>query len=139
MMNDNSTCPDELDHGFGSFQYLQYKNDFYGGKHHLEVDKMHFYSALMTSPPDPLSAMERSDSWKPYAERGKEIEKGSSLSEPPFSEKTSPSLLSRLMEENVQAGFRAKKRSSQKQAKLAREFKDKRSLPGVRGKTIRSH
>jgi hypothetical protein len=27
------------------------KMDFYRGKHHLEVVKIHFYSALMTSPP----------------------------------------------------------------------------------------
>jgi hypothetical protein len=52
------------------------KNNFYGGKHHLEVDKMHFYLALITSPPNPLSAMEQSNSKQPYAERGKEIEKG---------------------------------------------------------------
>jgi hypothetical protein len=62
-----------------------------GGRHHLEVDKMHFYSALMASPPDPLSAIRRSNSWKPYAERGKEIEKGGSLNESPFS-KRHPSL-----------------------------------------------
>jgi hypothetical protein len=49
------------------------KRDFYGKKHLLEVDKMHLYLALIASPPDPLSAMEHSDSWKPYAERGKEI------------------------------------------------------------------
>jgi hypothetical protein len=52
------------------------KKDFYGGKHDLEVDKMHFTSAWMTSPPDPLSAMEQSNSRQPNAERGKEIEKG---------------------------------------------------------------
>jgi hypothetical protein len=48
------------------------KKDFYGGKHHFEVDKMHFTSAMMTSPPDPLSAMEQSNSRQPNAERGKE-------------------------------------------------------------------
>jgi hypothetical protein len=50
------------------------KRYFYGRKHHLEVDKMHLYSVFVASLPNPLSAMERSDSWKPYAERGKEIE-----------------------------------------------------------------
>jgi hypothetical protein len=49
------------------------ENDFYGGKHPLEVDKIHFYLALITSPPDPLSAMEQSNSRQPYAERGKTI------------------------------------------------------------------
>jgi hypothetical protein len=69
------------------------KNDFYGGKHPLEVDKMHFYLALITSPPDPLSTMEQSNSRQPYAERGKEIKKG--LAErAPFSKKTSPPLMS---------------------------------------------
>jgi hypothetical protein len=63
------------------------KKDFYGGKHHLEVDKVHFYSVLMTSPPDPLSAIKQSNSWKPYAEMGKEIEKGGSLGESPFSKR----------------------------------------------------
>jgi hypothetical protein len=52
------------------------KKDFYGGKHDLEVDKMHFTSAWMTSPPDPLSAMGQSNSRQPNAERGKEVEKG---------------------------------------------------------------
>jgi hypothetical protein len=92
MMNDISSCPDELDHGFESSLCLQYnKRDFCRGKHHLEADKMHYFLAWMPSPPDPLSAMEQSDSRKPYAERGKEIEKGGSLGEPPFSKSTSPS------------------------------------------------
>jgi hypothetical protein len=63
------------------------KRDFYGGKHLLEVDNMHFYSALMASPPDPLSAEGFQESDRSIAERGKEIEKGGSLSEPPFSKR----------------------------------------------------
>jgi hypothetical protein len=59
------------------------KRDFYGEKQHPEVEMMHLTSALMPSPPDPLSAMEQPDSWKPYAERGKETEKGGSLGESP--------------------------------------------------------
>jgi hypothetical protein len=50
---------------------------------------MHFYLALITSPPDPLSAMEQSNSRQPNAERGKEIEKGARWARP-FSKKTSP-------------------------------------------------
>jgi hypothetical protein len=50
------------------------KKGLYVGKDHLEVDRMDFTSAWMTSPPDPLSAMEQSHSVQPYAERGKEIE-----------------------------------------------------------------
>jgi hypothetical protein len=50
---------------------------------------MHFYLALITSPPDPLSAMEQSNSRQPYAERGKMIEKGARWASP-FSKKTSP-------------------------------------------------
>jgi hypothetical protein len=84
MMNGNSTCPDELDHDFGTFHVCNAKKDFYGGKHHLEVDKMHFTSAWMTSPPDPLSAMEQSNSRQPNAERGKEIEKGGGGGGPPL-------------------------------------------------------
>jgi hypothetical protein len=53
MMNDSSTCPDELDHGSAKYPCRNTKRNFYGGKHHLKADKVHFYSALMTSPPDP--------------------------------------------------------------------------------------
>jgi hypothetical protein len=62
MMDGSSLCPDELDHGLGTYPYPQYKLDFCGGKHHLEVNMMYLYSVLMTSLPDPLSAMEQSDS-----------------------------------------------------------------------------
>jgi hypothetical protein len=56
-----------LEHTMSALQ----KRIFIGGKYLLEVDKVHVYSALMTSPPDPLSAIEPSNSWKPYAGRGK--------------------------------------------------------------------
>jgi hypothetical protein len=58
------------------------KKDFYRGKHHLEVNKMHFYLALITSPPDPLSTMEQSNSRQQNAERGKEIDTGARWASP---------------------------------------------------------
>jgi hypothetical protein len=85
------------------------KKDFYRGKHHLEVNKMHFYLALITSPPDPLSTMEQSNSRQQNAERGKEIEKGLA-GRAPFSKMTSWS-----SPDGVQTGLGEGKRGGGKQ------------------------